>query len=182
VGADDKSGMGNRYAVSQVASLIRDRNRIDDKLAARIGRPALTGHLGEWIAAQIFGIALEKKATTKGVDGKFADGRTVDVQWHLKREGLLDLKAQGPDLYLVLTGPKTVAASSRGTTRPMVIDAVYLFGADELAAELRARGRKTGTASSVRAELWDAAEIYPRRNPLFPLTNDQRRLLALFAS
>jgi hypothetical protein len=174
--------MSNRYAVSQVATLIRERNRIDAKLADHIRRPALTGHLGEWIAAQIFGIELEKRATTKGVNGKFGDGRTVDVHWHLKREGLLDLKAKSPDLYLVLAGPKAAAASSRDTTRPMAIDAVYLFGAADLTAELRARGRKVGTASSVRAELWDAAEIYPRLNPLFPLTSDQRRLLALFAS
>ncbi|MGW6445419.1 hypothetical protein [Lentzea sp. NPDC055074] len=49
-------------------------------------------------------------------------------------------------------------------------------------AELRARGRRIGTASSVRDELWDAAEIYPRRNPSFPLTDEQREMLALFCS
>ncbi|HUQ59389.1 hypothetical protein, partial [Lentzea sp.] len=65
---------------------------------------------------------------------------------------------------------------------PMVIDAVYLFDAAAVVGELRARGRKIGVASSVREELWEAAEIYPRRNPSFVLTEEQRELLALFGS
>ncbi len=60
---------------------------------------ALPGHLGEWIAAQVFGIELERHATAKGIDGRFADGRTVNIKWYLKREGLLDLCDDGPDLY-----------------------------------------------------------------------------------
>ncbi|MFJ8963201.1 hypothetical protein ACIRG5_27820 [Lentzea sp. NPDC102401] len=159
-------------AMDRVAALIQERNRIDAELSACIGRPALTGHLGDWIAAQVFGIG----------DGRLGGGRTVGVRWYTKREGLLDLKEQGPDLYLVLAGPKSAAASSRGTTRPLVIDAVYLFDAAAVVAELRARGCRIGTASSVRTELWDAAEIYPRRNPSFPLTSEQREQLALFGS
>ena len=159
-------------AVDRVAGLIQERNRIDAELSAYIGRPALTGHLGEWIAAQIFGVS----------DGRFGDGRTVGVRWYTKREGLLDLKEDGPDLYLVLTGPKAAPASSRGTTRPLVVDAVYLFDAAAVLDDLRSRGRKIGVASSVRAELWDAAEVYPRRNTSFPLSGEQRELLALFGS
>ncbi|MDX8052481.1 hypothetical protein SK571_24120 [Lentzea sp. BCCO 10_0798] len=166
-------------AVERVAELIRDRNRIDAELSSCIGRPALIGHLGEWIAAQVFGIELE---TSKGINGRFRNGRTVDVKWYPKREGLLDLKEEGPDLYLVLAGPKVPPASSRGTTRPLVIDAVYLFDAAAIVAELRARGRRIGTASSVRTELWEAAEIYPRHNLSFSLTAVQRELLALFGS
>ncbi|SMD19423.1 hypothetical protein [Lentzea albidocapillata] len=166
-------------AIDRVAELIQERNRIDAELAERIGRPALTAHLGEWIAVQVFGIVLE---TSKGINGRFRDGRSVDVKWYPKREGLLDLKEEGPDLYLVLAGPKVPPASSRGTTRPLVIDAVYLFDAAALVADLRARGRRIGTASSVRTELWAAAEIYPRRNPLFSVAAEQRELLALFGS
>jgi hypothetical protein len=44
-----------------------------------------------------------------------------------------------------------------------------------------ARGLKIGVASSVRAQHWEAAEIYPRHNPAFPLTEEQRDLLALFS-
>ncbi|WP_223165395.1 DUF6998 domain-containing protein [Lentzea indica] len=165
-----------------MAGLIQERNRIDAALSACIGRPALTGHLGDWIAAQVFGIELEENATTKGVDGRFADGRTVNVRWYLKQEGLLDLREKGPDLYLVLAGPKAPAAGSRGTVRPMVVDAVHLFDAAAVATELRSRGRKVGTASSVRAELWEAAEIYPRHNPTFTVTDKQRELLAMLGS
>lgn len=64
----------------------------------------------------------------------------------------------------------------------MAIDAVYLFDAAAVVAELRARGRRIGTASSVRDELWEAAEIYPRHNQSFPLSSEQRELLALFSS
>lgn len=161
--------------VPRVAELIRARNRIDAALTACIRRPALSGHLGDWIAAQIFGIELDQHAA-KGVDGRFADGRTVNIRWYLKRENLLDLREDGPDRYLVLTGPKAAVE-----TRPMVIDAVYLFDAATVVAELRARGLKIGVASSVRAQQWEAAEIYPRHNPAFPLTEEQRDLLALFS-
>jgi hypothetical protein len=160
--------------VTRVAELIRDRNRIDAALSACIRRPALPGHLGDWIAAQVFGIELEQHLA-KGVDGRFADGRTVNIRWYLKRDNLLDLREDGPDLYLVLTGPKTVA-----DVRPMVVNAVYLFDAAALVAELRARGLKIGVASSVRAQQWEAAEVYPRHNPAFPLNDEQRDLLALF--
>jgi hypothetical protein len=157
-----------------VAGLIQERNRVDAALSACIRRPALSGHLGDWIAAQLFGIELDQDRV-KGVDGRFADGRTVNIRWYLKRENLLDLREDGPDRYLVLTGPKAAAE-----TRPMVIDAVYLFDAATVVAELRARGLKIGVASSVRAQQWEAAEIYPRHNPAFPLTEEQRDLLALF--
>jgi hypothetical protein len=167
--------------VTRVARLIRERNRVDAALSACIRRPALAGHLGDWIAAQVFGIELEQGTTARGVDGRFADGRTVNIRWYLKRDNLLDLREDGPELYLVLTGPRVPAESSAGTVRPMVVDAVHLFDAAAVVADLRARGRKIGIASSVRGELWEAAEIYPRRNPAFPVTEEQREMLALFA-
>ncbi|MDX8034097.1 hypothetical protein SK803_28095 [Lentzea sp. BCCO 10_0856] len=166
--------------VRWVAGLIRERNRIDAALSACIRRPALSGHIGDWIAAQVFGIELDVHAA-KSVDGLFADGRTVNIRWYLKRENLVDLHEDGPDRYLVLTGPKVPAESSLGTARPMVIDAVYLFDAAALKAELRARGLKIGTASSVAGQLWEDAEIYPRHNPAFVLTEEQRELLSLFS-
>ena len=160
--------------VPRVAELIRARNRIDAALTACIRRPALPGHLGDWIAAQIFGIELNQQPA-KGVDGRFADGRTVNIRWYLKQDNLLDLREDGPECYLVLTGPKVAT-----DVRPMVIDSVYLFDAAAVVAALRARGLKIGVASSVRAQQWEAAEIYPRHNPAFPLTEEQRDLLALF--
>jgi hypothetical protein len=167
--------------VVRVAELIRERNRIDAALSACVRRPALPGHLGDWIAARIFGVELEPETTAKGVDGRFADGRTVNIRWYLKRDNLLDLREDGPDCYLVLTGPKAPEESSLGAVRPLAIDAVYLFDAAAVVADLRARGRKIGVASSVRGHVWEAAEVYPRHNPAFVLTLEQRELLALFS-
>ena len=167
--------------VRRVAELIRERNRVDAALSACIRRPALPGHLGDWIAARVFGIDLDHQVTAKGVDGRFADGRTVNIRWYPKRDNLVDLREDGPDRYLVLTGPKAPADSSLGAVRPLVIEAVYLFDAAAVIAELRARGRKIGVASSVRDHVWEAAEIYPRHNPAFVLTEEQRDLLALFS-
>jgi len=67
-------------------------------------------HLGEWIAAQIFGIELAASSPETGIDGRFTigllRGRTVDVKWYPKLEGMLALKpAPALDYYLVLIGP-----------------------------------------------------------------------------
>ena len=40
-----------------------------------VGRPALIGHLGEYIASRIFDIELEPTAVSKGVDGRFTKGK-----------------------------------------------------------------------------------------------------------
>jgi uncharacterized protein YdcH (DUF465 family) len=34
----------------RIADLLERRNRLDDEIAARVGRPTTSGHLGEWIA------------------------------------------------------------------------------------------------------------------------------------
>jgi hypothetical protein len=87
------------------------------------------------------------------------------------------------DYYLVLTGPRSAALTSRGGTRPWRIDHVYLFHAPTLLTEQRARGVKTGVAASVLKAHWNAAEIYPvARNPLLPLVKRETELLRLFAS
>ncbi|GGO67231.1 hypothetical protein GCM10012289_23160 [Nonomuraea cavernae] len=86
------------------------------------------------------------------------------------------------DYYLVLTGPASPPASSRGTSRPWRIESVHLFDAEWLLAELRARGVRIGSASSVRAAQWSAAEIYPRAsNQALPVRPEQAELLRLLA-
>ena len=74
--------------VRMIASLLHERNAIDERIAGVIGRPMTAGHLGEWIAAQIFDIELEASAVTAAVDGQFRSGpllgRTVNVKWYLK--------------------------------------------------------------------------------------------------
>jgi hypothetical protein len=105
--------------IEQIAELLRERNAIDEKVAKIISRPMTAGNLGEWLAARIFGIELEPTAVTAAFDGRFTSGhlrgRTVNVKWYLKREGVLDMtKSETLDYYLVLTGPTSAALSSRG--------------------------------------------------------------------
>lgn len=171
--------------LTELAGLLAARNDLDRKIGGLIGRPMTSGHLGEFIASQVFGVELEASASAKAIDGRFKTGplagRTVNVKWYLKREGLLDLTpADELDHYLVLAGPASTAASSRGHVRPWVIANVYVFDARELREDLLARGRRVGVASSVRAAAWAAAEAFPREHPLLPLTEGQREALALF--
>lgn len=173
--------------VAPLAEKLRRRNEIDAEVAAILGRPMTSGHAGEWIAAQILGVDLEASAVSAGHDGAFGEGllagRTVNVKWYLKREGLLDMVAakHAPDFYLVLTGPAGAAVSSRGAVRPWVISNIYLFETATLTAEQERRGVKTGTGSSVTNASWVAAEIYPRHHDTLPLSPEQRRQVGLFA-
>ena len=175
--------MSDMEQIQRLAELVKQKNYADGKIADLIGRPTLPGHFGEFIAARVFGIELHDSAVQKGSDGRFADaplsGRTVEIKYYPKNEGILDIKVDGvPDYYLVLTGPKSAAVSSRGKTRPWVIEAVYLFETAPLMKRLTA---KIGIATSVRREFWQESEIYPIANPAFPLTQSQRDVLALFS-
>ena len=171
--------------LSRVASLLRARNAIDADLALLINRPMTSGHLGEWMASVIFDIALEESAVAKAIDGRFRSGplvgRTVNVKWYLKREGMLDVTEDPSlDYYLVLAGPRSAILGSRGGTRPWTIDSVFLFHALSVSQTLRVRGAKLGVASSVRNADWDAAEVFPRQSQVLPLSDRQRGWLQLF--
>jgi len=147
-----------------------------------------SGHLGEWIAAQVFDIQLEASAVAAVIDGRFRSGplqdRTVNIKWYLKREGLLDTtESTALDYYLVLTGPPSAAASSRGATRPWCVEAVFLFDARQLRSEQIARGVKRGVASSVIKQQWTAAEIYlSSTNAHLTVISQQAEQLKLFSS
>ncbi len=174
--------------LEQLASLVATHNAIDKRIADLIGRPALRGHVGEWIAQEIFGVTLEDSAVQKAFDGRFRGapraGKTVNVKWSGKREGLLNINPKGvPDYYLVMTGPKAAPMTSRGQTLPWVITEVFLFDAPALLQRLRERGVTLGTATSVRQHEWEAARVYPDEAPGAPLklTDAQREALKLFA-
>lgn len=175
-----------RDELVEVAALLRQRNFIDARIAEVTERPMSAGHLGEWIAAHIFDIELEASATAPGIDGRFRSGplvsKTVNVKWYPKLEGLLDIgKSIAPDYYLVLAGPRTPAASSRGTHRPWTINAVYLVDTLTLMSELHTSGVAVREATSVRRHVWQASEIWPTpTSSLLPLDDQQRSLLALF--
>jgi hypothetical protein len=92
-----------------------------------------------------------------------------------------------PDYYLVLTGAKLAAISSRGTHRPLVIESIYLFEARKLVRELNARASKLGrqvkfgVATSVPKQFWEGSEIYPeQKSNILALTSERKSLLALF--
>jgi hypothetical protein len=174
--------------IAQLADLLLARNAIDERIAAIIGRPALLGHLGEWIASEVFDVALEDSASAKAIDGRFRSGplagKTVNIKFYGKREGLLDT-ADHPclDYYLVLCGPKAIAMTSKYGIRPTCIENVYLFDAAAVCADQLGRGIKSGVASSVRSALWAAAEIYPTpASDALPVSPDQAAALASFGA
>jgi len=91
--------------LQEVADLIQQRNAIDAEIGTIIQRPASIGHLGKWIAAQIFGIDLQISAVQKAWDGRFTREplatRTVNVKWYGKHESLLDIRfTEGLDFIL----------------------------------------------------------------------------------
>lgn len=169
-----------------LAELIRQRNSLECEITALIDRPAAAGHIGEYIASRVFNITLQESATHQGSDGYFSSGalagRAVNIKWYARREGLLDINPDAlPDYYLVLTGPKAFAISSRGKTRPWIIENVYLFDAPALVDELRQNRAKIGLAASLRQNLWARAEIHSlHNNAMLQLSAEQHTALALF--
>jgi hypothetical protein len=174
--------------LEKLADFLRQRNSIDGEISNLINRPSNAGHLSEFIAAQIFGIELMPSAANKGLDGYFVGDvlsrRSVDVKYRSKQDGTLSVSDNpGADFLLVLTGPRSPAISSRGTSYPFLIEAVYLFDYHSLVSKLRQKGLKFGNAMSVSQDLWIGAEIYPnQRSKLLTLSGKQREMLALFGS
>lgn len=172
--------------LAQLADHIKARNAIDAEIAMLVGRPALPGHIGEYIAASIFNIELMPSASHRGSDGVFREGeltgKSVNIKWYQSFSGCLDMTPNSlPDYYLVMTGPKRNTASSKGIAVPMSIASVFLFDASALVAQLQTNNVKVGTETSVRKVFWDAAEIYPNSNsPVLSLSLEQRAKLALF--
>jgi hypothetical protein len=121
------------------------------------------------------------------IDGHFASGplrgKTVNIKWYAKEESLLDIRPDAvPDYYLVLTGPRGRAVSSRGEARCWSIDSVFLFESAPLLSTLAARGVQVGVATSIVRALWAEAEIYPASNARLSLGHEQRLLLDRFSS
>jgi hypothetical protein len=170
----------------RLAELLRARNTVESNIANLIEQPVNIGSVGDYIASVIFGITHEQLSTQKAIYGRFLNGpyagQSVDVQWHIKREGDLSLRTDPPaDYYLVFTGPKASANETNRLANPWVIESVYFFGAKELLAALHERGVQLGNRTSVIGQLWERAEIFPvqKTNRLI-LSEEQRRLLTLF--
>lgn len=105
----------------RLAALLRERAAIELEISQLVGRPALPGHIGEFIASRVFGIGLHESAPARASDGVFDAepvlGRTVNVKLYGRQEGLLDLPLDGVgacDFTLVLSGPRRGRARIAG--------------------------------------------------------------------
>ncbi|MEU4569497.1 hypothetical protein [Micromonospora sp. NPDC023956] len=168
----------------RLAALLRDREELDDRITALIGRPARPGEIGEFIAARVFDIALAGNAVQAGYDGVFRSGplagRTVNVKNYGDALSGLDISSHPCDHYLVLSSrPQPL-----GTVRHhrWEIAAVYLFDAHRLRETLTGRGVRIGIATSIRRADLHAAQVFPATNPAAPLrlSPEQVALLSLF--
>lgn len=172
--------------LEELSELVARRNKVSTEIAAILGRPAQLGHLGEFIASALFDISLEPSANNKGFDGRFTRaplaGKSVDVKTYAKREGIIDLRLDDlPDYYLILSGPRAPAASSKGRDRPWLIEGIHFFDAHTLVQSLKSRNVKVGVAASVASEYWLAAEVYPtQRCDLLQIRDEQRAWLQAF--
>lgn len=82
-------------SLEELSGLIRERNRVSEEIARMIGRPALSSHIGEYVASKIFGISLEDSATARGIDRRFNEGplkgQSVNVKLYGYKENILDI-------------------------------------------------------------------------------------------
>jgi hypothetical protein len=168
--------------LTTLATLIRRRNAVDREIADVIGRPGSSANIGAYIAAKIFDIDLGPASVSAGFNGQFREGplagSTVNIKLYAESGSfLLDISPLPGDYYLVLTGPVPVKPAGPRIL-PVRIEHIYLF---ERRSLLQDHGVRMGMASTVRKQLWDAAEIYPS-HPSSPLqiTEDQAALIALF--
>ena len=174
--------------LERLAGLLQKRNAVASEITTIIGRPEQIGHLGEFIASEIFGIRLADSAVHRGSDGVFAAGplagRTVNVKWYAKEESSLDIREDAlPDHFLVLTGPRSKLVNSRGESRLWCIEFVFLFDAQVLLPLLKQRQVKLGVATSITRDIWNSAQIYPEQNSKqLILTPEQRMRLKLFSA
>ena len=172
--------------LQRLAELVRKRNAVEREIGAIIHRPAINSHIGEYIAATVFHVALNTAANSKSFEGTFSDGplagKSVEVKCYGRLEELLDMQPDGqPDFYLVMTGPAGTAATARGVSRPFTIAQVFLFEGPTLSRFLQQRAEPAGADKVVGAEFWKTAEIYPeQRNTLLELSSEQRNQLQLF--
>ena len=178
--------MADNDLLQQLASLIQQKNALENEIAAIVQRPGQIGHVGEFIAAQIFDIELMESAAHKAIDGHFRSGplarKSVNIKWYGKQEGFLDINIGAlPDFFLVMTGPVISPSSSRSGTRPWLIHHVYLFDAKDLVVAIQKRRTNIGVGTSVPKEFWNNAEIYPYSQfGVLKLTTEQIQQLDWF--
>ncbi|MEU2664891.1 hypothetical protein [Micromonospora sp. NPDC007220] len=168
----------------QLATLLRDRDELDARMAALTRRSARTGDIGEFIAAQVFDITLADTTIQPGYDGTFRTGslagRTVNVKTYGDAFTGLDISPHHCDFYLILSGPARPPAAVRH--HRWRISAAYLLDSRRLLETLKARGVKIGIATSIRRGDLERAQVFPTSGADAPirLTPEQTALLSLF--
>lgn len=69
-----------------LSQLLKARNALDSVIAGLIDRPVQLGHVGEYLAQEIFGVQLHDTTVHKGSDGVFRGGAlggcSVNVKWY----------------------------------------------------------------------------------------------------
>jgi hypothetical protein len=167
--------------IVRLAELIRLKNEADARIAEMIGRPALSGNIGEFVASRIFDVELMKSGIHPGHDGVFRSGRfagkTVNIKAYARHERILDVGRHPRDYYLVLTGPDGPGKDPRWG-----ICSVFLLDGLELDASIARRGVQIGVATSVPKAEWEAARVFPvtESSPL-PLSDEQAAMLEALA-
>ncbi|MEU4714475.1 hypothetical protein AB0F73_12590 [Micromonospora purpureochromogenes] len=170
----------------RLAALLQARDDLDARIAALTGRSARPGDIGEFIAAQVFGIELARTAIQAGYNGIFRSGplagRTVNVKIYGDAFTGIDISPHPCDFYLVFSGPPRPLGAVRH--HQWQISAAYLFDSRRLLETLTTRGVKIGITTSIRRADRDAARIFPGTNgsPPLRLTPEQTALLSLFGA
>ena len=157
--------------LARLAGLLREKVDADRAVSNLIGRRCSDGNIGEFIASIVFNIRLEQSQSKAGMDGRFQSGpfvgSSVNVKTYKDGNKGLDINPKYvPDYYLVLTG-----------VPPGFQVKVFLFEAFPLIAELKRRGRKIQTNTSLKQEDWGNAFDYAASTLL---TDKQRVFLHLF--
>ncbi len=85
--------------IKDLANLISKKNIMDTGISKIIKRPTEKGHVGEYIASQIFDIELSDSATNKGSHGYFRTGNLSNKKdlhmQHQNRPNSRDFTAKG---------------------------------------------------------------------------------------
>ena len=68
--------MKNHCRLRQLASLVEKRNHIEAEIALITGRPAERGHIGEFVASEIYSTS---NCTTRRLTGEATESFEVDI-------------------------------------------------------------------------------------------------------
>jgi hypothetical protein len=158
-------------SVEQLATLLRERRALDERIAKITGRNADRDDIGRSLARDVFGVVFAGDADGNFSGGPLA-GKRVGVHWYGPKDSSIDISGEPVDYVLIF----------RGGEDAWSIAEVCLFDVDALRQRLRARGTPPGPVVGVRQTDFEEARIFPTHaSRLLPLSAEQRQKLSLFA-